>query len=177
MTPITPAEAVVVANMLLASWPQPELDQAGVDALAESLWETKMPHDVLDDAVRTLRRTHPGQFRPTLGGEILPVARAVLAKERQQYQHALPSAEEASRLRLKATHLAKLAELTLHARDARARFSARTGVPVERVESGSMRHISTMLRVGPTTITGALPHANDLAAELIRRADLAEAGL
>ena len=177
MNPITPAESVAIAGMLLSSWPQPELDQAGTDGLAESIWETKLPYDVLDDAVRTLPRTHTGQFRPTLGCEILPLARAVLAKERQAYEPKALPAEEASRLRQKAKHLANLAELTLEARDARARYAEQLGMRVEATESGTMRHISSMLRIGPTTITGAQPHADNLAAELIRRADLAEADL
>lgn len=170
--PCTKGEAGAFQRAIVRFWPQPALGEGGQEMLTEALHATRHPADLLEAAIRQLQQTHPSHNRPTIP-EINAVARGILnglaataPRPRPDLGHRVLSAPEM---------LGKLANVTMVAAEARSAYEARTGRRLAAVESGSMRHISTLLGIGPFRITGAMPAAQDLANGFLDRSDELEA--
>lgn len=166
---MTPGEAAAIARGMVRLWPQPELDEVGIAAYATALIDAGHTADTIEAAARDLHRTRTSPWRP-MPAELIEHARNHFAAARRPAPPALP-AGPGSRPTTLAETLAELARLTIEARDARNRYAHRIGHNVDRLETGSMRHVSTILGIGPTQITGRDPQATELAAELLRRHD------
>lgn len=164
---MTPGESTAIARGMVRLWPQPELDEIGIGAYAQSLLDSGCSSDAIEAAARLLHRQRTSQWRP-MPAELIAAARDATSAARMPA--ALPAG---GRETTKAETLGELSLLTITAAEARARYSARIRMSVDRVESGSMRHVSTILGIGPTTITGREPYARQLAEELLRRHDAA----
>lgn len=161
--PMTVGDASAFARGLVNYWPQPELGHNGLPLLAQTLAETGLPADAVEAAIRELRRTH-GQFRPTVA-DVVALARQHIAPARRPA--ALPAPGEVSK-RDAYRHLAECVGAAMRGRES---MEARIGKRIATTESGSMRHISSALAIGPVTITGTEPLASELAAELLHRHD------
>jgi len=169
--PIQPPEANAITRAIMATWPQPQLDQEGFDALAVTLHATGMPLEALEHGVLALRLQAP-QFRPV--AEILTVARRYAATLRTQDADVRRRIDPGPAMDL-AQHLANLAITVGAVAEGRRKYSAKAGVDVGAVEHDSMRHVSSLMRIGTVDITGRQPFAEQLIEELLTRSETAEA--
>lgn len=165
--PCTQGEAAAFARALQSFWPHPVLDQDGQSLLRNAILGTRHPADLIESALRQLQQTHASHTRPTIP-EINLVARGILAGHAAttRVPAADPDATQARFLTKRET-LGELANVTMTAIEARARFEHRVGRRVESLESGSMRHISSIIGIGPFTTTGQAAAGETLARGLL----------
>lgn len=164
MSRVTEAQASDLVDKLCGIWPIPHLDESAYGFHVQAFVGSGLPYDALDAAIDHLVQTHQTTQRPAVAA-IASIARSRTAPERKEYRFAGASQRVLDRSEM----LYALADATDALLQARERYETRTGRSVRSTESGSMRHISSMLRIGPTTITGR-PEGKALCEELLRRA-------
>lgn len=166
---ITQLEAMSLIRAMCRRWPHPEVDEEGQRLLAASLAATRLNVDDLEEAIRHLMAHRTSGFRPE-PGEIAELVRQRILPARVDATRSLPAAGQVV---TKREMYRGLAEATAAAINGRKSLEARIGRRVEQTESGTMRHISTALAIGPVTITGREALGTDLAVELLARHDAA----